>query len=114
MSRYKIIFYKTSSNNDIIVDFIRSFSIKEITKIHNDLDRLSEYGLLLLHTSLVKKIHRNPSLFELRIKTTKEIRLLFSFVDPNLLIFVHGFVKKKNKLPQKDLITALKRLRELM
>lgn len=114
MSCFNILLYQTSTKRKIILEFIHSFSDLVITKIHNDLDFLEKYGLKLLRTPLVKKIHRQPSLYELRIKTKAEIRLLFYFSKPRTFIILHGFVKKTNKLPIKDLKIALKRVREFM
>lgn len=94
MSRYRILFYRTSSDREVLLDFIRSFPKVEITKIHNDLDQLTQYGFQLLQTALVKKIHKNPPLFELRTKTIREIRLLFSLISKDMFIILHGFVKK--------------------
>lgn len=84
---YEIYLYKTSSNREVIKDFILSFTELEMTKIHNDLDQLSKFGLQLINTPLVKKIYHNPSLYELRIKTNREIRLLFIFINLIFLLF---------------------------
>lgn len=114
MQEFKIYLYKTSSSREVLKDFILSFSKIEMMKIHNDLNQLSKFGLQLINTPLVKKIHRYPSLYELRIKIEKEIRLLFYFHKPNTFVILYGFVKKTNKLPKKDLVIAIKRAKEFM
>ena len=114
MNNFGVNFYETSSGRKIISDFINSFSHVQITKIHNDLDLLKDYGLKLLNTPLVKKIYKKPSIYELRIKTKVEIRLLFYFHKPKNFVVLHGFIKKTNKTPRKDIELALKRLREFI
>jgi phage-related protein len=111
---FKLYFYQTSSKREVIADFILSFSKLEITKINNDLNQLSEFGLQLVATPLVKKIYQNPALYELRMKTTREIRLIFCFCKPNVFVILYGFVKKTNKLPKRELDTAIKRAREFI
>lgn len=112
MSKFKIYLYRTSSGKEVILDFIRTFLENERTKIHNDLDQLKQYGLQLLQTPLVKKIYQNPPLYELRIKTIHEIRLLFYFYKQNTFIILHGFKKKSNKLPRKEIKIILNRVKQ--
>ncbi len=55
----------------------------------------------------VKRIEKG--LFELRIRGTVEIRLIFVVLGSTVVI-LHGFRKKTQKLPLKDLRLAKKRL----
>ena len=109
---HKIYFYKTSSEKQIITDFIDSFSNKIVLKIKSEIRLLQEYGLTLLSTSKVKKISGFSNLYELRIKTDIQIRLFFGFVSPNIFLIVHGFIKKSQKTPVNDIKTAVNRLKE--
>lgn len=112
MNNFKVYLYETSSGRKVILEFIHSFPDVVITKIHNDLDLLKDYGLRLLSTPLVKKIYNKPPIYELRIRSTVEIRLLFSIYKPNVFFILHGFIKKTNKTPLKDLNLAIKRSKE--
>ncbi|PIP15303.1 hypothetical protein COW98_01310 [Candidatus Roizmanbacteria bacterium CG22_combo_CG10-13_8_21_14_all_35_9] len=107
---YKIILYKNASGKEGIEDFIDSFSNKIVDKIRSNIKLLKEYNLSLLATSKIKKINKN--LYELRIKTSVQIRLLFVFVTPNIFLIVHGFVKKTNKTQAKEIDLALRRIKE--
>ena len=82
---YKIVFYKTSSGKEIITDFIDSFSNKIVYKIKSNIRLLEEHGLLLLSTSKVKKIIGLSNLYELRTKSSVQIRLFFAYVSPNII-----------------------------
>lgn len=110
--KYKIIFYKSSSEREIITDFIDSFSNKIVYKIQSDIKLLEEYGLTLLATSKVKKIIGNNNLYELRVKSSIQIRLFFTYISPNIFLVISCFVKKTNKTPYKEIETALNRLKE--
>jgi phage-related protein len=112
LSPYRLYFYETSSGKKIIANFIESFSNNIIVKIRSDIKLLKEYGLFLLTTSKVKKISGCSNLYELRIKTSVQIRLFFVFVTPNIFLIVHGFVKKTNKTPAKEIDLAIGRIKE--
>jgi len=109
---YKIFFYKTTNGKELITDFIDSFSNKIIIKIRSNIRLLEEYGLSLLSTSKAKKIINFPDLYELRIKTIIQIRFFFVFVKPNSFLILHGFTKKTNKTPLKEINIAINRLKE--
>lgn len=109
MNKFSLHLYETSSGRKIVSEFIKSFSFTEITKIQNCMNLLKEHGLYLLNTPLVKKLNKLPPIYELRIKTFQAIRLLFYFYKPNIFIMLHGFIKKTNKIPLKELKIAIKR-----
>lgn len=59
---------------------------------------------------LVRKMQEN--LWEIRINIFAGICRIFFTVSGKYLILLHGFVKKTNKTPAKELRIALTRLRE--
>lgn len=110
---HRIILYKNAGGKEIIADFIDSFSFVTIDKIRSDIRLLKEYGLLLLSTSKVKKMAGVSHLYELRIKASVHIRLFFAYVPPDIFIILHGFIKKTNKTPLRELKIAINRKKEL-
>lgn len=109
---YRVIFFKTSSGREVVMDFIDSFSNAVADKVRFDIRLLKEYGLSLLSTSKVKKMFGFPNLYELRIKASVQIRLFFVYIPADMFIILHGFVKKTNKTPKKELDIANYRRRE--
>jgi phage-related protein len=109
---FKIILYRTQSGREIIVDFISSFSDDDINKIRTDIRLLKDFGLALMSASKVKKILVSENIYELRTKASLQIRLLFVFIKPNVFLILHGFVKKTNKTPIKEIKTAVNRKKE--
>ncbi|MDP3982910.1 MAG: type II toxin-antitoxin system RelE/ParE family toxin [bacterium] len=73
---------------------------------------LEKHGLRLLAVNTVKKIHSSPSLYELRITGSTQVRLLLMQYDKQTFLILHGFVKKSNKLPEKHYKLALRRTKE--
>ncbi|MGH8616484.1 MAG: type II toxin-antitoxin system RelE/ParE family toxin [Burkholderiales bacterium] len=54
-------------------------------------------------------------LFEIRAKGREGIgRALFCLVVGHRIVILHGFIKKSTKTPQKELETALRRLKEIV
>lgn len=100
------------SGKETVADFISVFPNSIVIKIRSDIKLLQEFGLNLLSTSKVKKISGQSNVFELRTKSSVQIRLFFVFVNPNIFIILHGFVKKTNKTPLKELKTAISRKKE--
>ena len=62
--------------------------------------------------------HRAPlgkGLFEIRAKGREGIgRSIFCFVRDRKIIILHSFVKKTQKIPQKEMDNVLKRLKEVI
>jgi len=110
----KIYFYKTSSGKEIIIDEINKLDSQSIIKTRNAIRLFEQYGLNLINAKWVKKINKNPSVFELRVTGNKQIRILFSEISPNEFLFTNIFVKKSQKTPMKEIETAIKRLNEFI
>jgi len=60
---------------------------------------------------LVRKIE--PGLWEVRSHTSMGIVRIMFTVDGNIMVLLHGFIKKSMKTPTEDLLLARKRLSQL-
>jgi len=57
--------------------------------------------------------HIVDGIYEIRIKSGSDIYRIFSFFDEGkLVILLHGFTKKSQKLPKKEITKAIKLRRE--
>ena len=86
--------------------FILSLEKPTIAKLLRSIDLLKHFGyqLGLPHAKKVA-----PELFELRIRGQQEVRIFFTF-KKNLIILLHGFIKKSSKIPQKEIKQAMSKL----
>ena len=86
--------------------FIQSLDEFTIAKVLRTIDLLAAFGhaFTLPHS---KKVHTR--LFELRIRGKQEVRIFYSF-HKNEAVLLHGFVKKTNRIPKKEMRLALKKL----
>lgn len=110
---FEIRYYLDSSGNNPIHEFLLDLArnnkdlyvqvIKGIEKIRNR----------TYHREPLSK-YIEPGLWELRvIAGTDILRIVFTFKKGQIIILLHIFIKKQQKIPQRDLETARKRLREL-
>ena len=89
--------------------FIKGLQKPTIAKILRTINLLEKFGqkLDLPHT---KKV--SAHLFELRISGKQEVRIFYSF-HKSQIVLLHGFVKKSQKIPQREIKIALQKLKLL-
>ncbi|MDO8503139.1 MAG: type II toxin-antitoxin system RelE/ParE family toxin [bacterium] len=110
---FKIIFYKSTEGSSPIEEFL------------DDLERVNS----LLYAQTLKGLeklknrayHKEPlsmylelGLWELRIRSENNIlRVIYTFTKGQIIILLHGFIKKQQKTPTSELEEARKRLKDL-
>lgn len=105
---WKIYYYKTSSGKIPVKKLIDNLPLKSQTKVFNTLELLAEFGPRL-GSPHAKKV-TNTSLWELRILGEKSLRFFYVAKVGKSFLLLHGFIKKRQKTPKKEIKTALKRL----
>lgn len=102
--------YFIINNQNPVKDFIDSLPYQNKTKIFRLFQTIEEYGLssVLPH---IKKLSNTP-LYELRILGKDSLRIIYLTPNQQNLIILHGFIKKTQKTPQKELSIALKRYQQ--
>lgn len=104
--KFSIKFYKTATQEPID-DFIVSLDEKTQVKIDSLLKRLRDdpFGLKDYSKKLTK------DLYELRLYyLNKWIRIIYAFYKGRIIILLHGFIKKKKRIPKKEIKIAEQRL----
>lgn len=89
--------------------FIYSLEKPTIAKVLRVIDLLEKFGhnLGLPHS---KKVF--AQLYELRIRGMQEVRLFYIFHKSQIFL-LHGFIKKSQKIPRREIHLALKKARWL-
>jgi len=95
--------------DDSLKKFIKGLQKPAIAKVFRTIDLLEKFGqkLDLPHA---KKI--SVRLFELRISGKQDVRIFYSFHKSQIFL-LHGFIKKSQKIPQKEIKVALGKLKLL-
>ncbi|MFA5175552.1 MAG: type II toxin-antitoxin system RelE/ParE family toxin [Patescibacteria group bacterium] len=89
--------------------FLTKLEKPTIAKVLRMIDMLEHFGNQL---GMPHSRNIDHNLFELRIRSQQEIRLIYTF-HRNKAIILHGFVKKSQKMPKKEIIIARQKLSSL-
>ena len=102
-------FYRTGSGHEPVREWLQSLNRAEKKTIGEDIKTV-QYGWPL-GMPLVRKLDRG--LWEVRISLGSRIARILFTVKGNVIILLHGFVKKSQKTPAQDLSTARRRCNTL-
>lgn len=106
MDNYEILFYEKESGEEPAADFIRKLDAKMQAKVLKIIDLLEENGPEL---RMPYSEHLDDGIFELRAKQSSDItRVLYFFRVGKKVVLTHGFVKKTQKTPKKEIELAKK------
>lgn len=109
---FEITFYEDNSGNSPIEEFLLELSesnLRLVLKTREAIDRLRSR---VYHKEPFSK-HIELGLWELRVKSGTDIlRILYTFEKGRIIILLHIFIKKKQKISTKELEIARKRLNE--
>ena len=105
-----VIYYISSAGGNPVSVFLDSLNSIQQAKLLRIIKYAEIYGLqsILPH---VKKLSATP-LWEIRVLGKNNIRALYAVVRNNSIIILHGFVKKTQKTPPREVNLALSRLKE--
>lgn len=105
-----LVYYEDRHGRSEVKDFIRALSELPKDKVIRAISPLVEFGLgsHLLNT---KKLVGTP-LWEVRVLGKDSIRIFFAVVVNGIVLILHGFVKKTQKTPTREIRVAINRLEE--
>ena len=105
---YEIELYEKADSEIPVLDFILSLGPKQQAKVFREIELLKKFGNEL-HFPHVRKMEgeKYNSLWELRIEFASDAFRIFYFMHyQNRSILLHGFPKKTQKTPAKELEPA--------
>jgi phage-related protein len=102
-------FFKTLSGNEPVREWLLSLSALDRRRIGEDIKTI-QFGWPM-GMPMVRKIE--PGLWEVRSGLQDGIARVLFTVMGNLMVLLHGFVKKSQKTPQEDLELARRRLAQV-
>jgi len=104
----KTVFFETESGNQPVRDFILECTREDRKEIGSDIFTVQKKFPLGL--PLVEKV--DTDLWEVRSHISDGICRIFFTVCQETMVLLHGFVKKSQKIPSKEMETAKRRLAE--
>jgi phage-related protein len=107
--RLKVIFYKSQNGKEPVRDWLKSFPLQDKKAIGEDIKTV-QFGWPL-GMPLVRKLE--AGLWEVRSNTSAgTVQIIFT-IQKELMVLLHGFVKKSTKTPLDDLSIARQRLAQV-
>lgn len=107
----QVIYFVDNQGKNPVSEFLDTLSGNQQSKILRILHNIEEYGLssVIPH---IKKLSDTP-LWEIRILGHDNIRVIYVVPDRLKVLVLHGFIKKKQKTPPKEIKIALNRLKSI-
>lgn len=107
---WEIIFYVTESGQQVVYDFVKALDPISYAKTLRQINLLETYGadLGMPH---VKPL--GDGLIELRVRGKREVRIFYVFAKGRNIYLLHGFIKKTQQTPKKELNIARDRQKEI-
>lgn len=106
-----MIYYKTSSGENPVDDFLKSLSAKQFEKVVWVLAIVRE--MPRVSRQYLKKLVGTNDIWEVRIDSGSDTFRILGFLEKgNLVILTNGFAKKTEKTPQSEIRLAEQRKRD--
>jgi phage-related protein len=105
----KVVFYRTEQGNEPVREWLKLLAAEDRRAVGEDVKTV-QYGWPL-GMPLVKKLEHD--LWEVRSRVGDGIaRVLFTLLGDSMVL-LHGFIKKSQKTPQRELDAARRRLKKV-
>lgn len=106
-------FYTTEDGKCPVTDFLDSLTSKQAQKVTWVLQLVEE--LDIIPVTYLKKLVNTEEIWEVRAQAGNNIFRLLGFFDgDNLVVLNHGFQKKTQKTPSKDIKLAEQRRKDYL
>jgi len=103
----RVEYFQSSNTVNPVKDFLESLDKKQKAKIFRILQNIETYGLVAVIPH-IKKLSET-SFWEIRVLGNDNIRILYIVPTTTSILLLHGFQKKTQKTPQKELKIAFQR-----
>jgi len=110
---FEIFFYKDEDDISPIEEFLEKLRRTNLVLWKQTSRGIEKLRVKAYHTEPLSK-YLEPGLWELRIKARTDIlRIVYTFQKGKIVILLHIFIKKQQKMPGRELKEARKRLKEI-
>jgi phage-related protein len=104
-----VVFYRTEAGNEPVRQWLKGLRREDRKAIGQDI-KTAQYGWPL-GMPLIRKLE--PGLWEVRSNIPQGIARVLFIVADDVMVLLHGFVKRSQKIPQGELKVARQRLADL-
>jgi len=104
--RFRVVFFRTESGGEPVRAWLLTLSLSDRKKIGEDIKTV-QFGWPL-GMPLIRKL--DPGLWEVRSRLDNRIARVIFAVQEDVIVLLHGFIKKAQKTPTAELDVGRKRL----
>ena len=108
-TRLQVLFFRTAAGAEPVREWLKALAREDRKVIGEDVKTV-QFGWPL-GMPLIRKL--DPELWEVRSHLKGRIARVFFTVQGEVMVLLHGFVKKSQKTPAAELRTAKRRLAQL-
>ena len=109
---WSIIFYVDERGHEPVREFLQSLDLKTQARFAWSIEQLRTRNVQAREPPVR---HLEGKLWELREESQANIyRLLYFFFTGRRIVFLHGFQKKSQKTPRREIETALSRMHDFL
>ena len=102
---WQVLFYSKEDGSSPVEAFLNSLPVKAKAKSAREIGLLQDFGSNLREPY---SKHLSDGIFELRIRFSSDnYRIFYFFCRGRTVILTNGFLKKTNKIPERELKKAL-------
>lgn len=105
-----VYFYSTPSGNEPVKEWLKSLPREDMRRIGYDIKTV-QYGYPI-GMPLTRVLKNAKGLEEIRCNISNGIARVIFYVKNNQIVLLHGFIKKSQGTPQKELDIAIKRYKD--
>jgi phage-related protein len=103
----RVLYFISPNNQNPVSDFLDSLNHKQQSKLLRIIHNIEVYGLTAVIPHL-KKLSNTP-FWEIRVLGKDNLRVIYVVPQEKYVLLLHGFNKKSQKTPQKEIVIALER-----
>ena len=109
LPRLRVAFFRTEAGREPVREWLKALP-REARKTIGEEIKTVQFGWPL-GMPLVRKME--PELWEVRTRLENKIARIFFTVEQDVMVLLHGFIKKGQKTPKKELDLVRKRLAQV-
>lgn len=109
LPRLTVRFFRESTGSEPVRDWLKRLSVEEMREIGSDIKTVQfgwPIGMPLVD-------HIDGDVWEVRTRLSTRIARVLFVLEGNVMVLLHGFIKKERKTPKADLDISKQRLKKL-
>lgn len=108
---WRVVYFREASGRSPIETFIDDLATEDQIEAMVGIDMLRSHGISLGRPWVAPL---GKGLWELRIRSRRQLRILYFLHTEKTFVLLHGFVKKTREVPQSEIQIAAQRMKQYL